>query len=200
MMLVDRFRLPPPSKLLVSIGVHWLNGLATVVVPSKTYWPLAAPVVAVRFRVIPDRLTLVMRGAGLTPPETTFKMPPARLVVSQARPAPGEGRLVTVKAPLMPPAALNKVNVSFTASSPARMETFKVPPKASVPPTDNTSLVAVPDLLNFIVFVPPKVTLPSRRALTSNDAPEATVMVALLEMEPLPLNDKVPELMSVLPL
>src|ERR1017187_2915247 len=125
MMLVDRFRLPPPSKLLVSIGVHWLNGLATLVVPSKTYWPLAAPLVAVRFRVIPDRLTLVIRGAGLTPPEITFKMPPARLVVSQVRPAPGEGRLVTVKAPLMPPAALNNWKLSPPCSVPPSTLTFK---------------------------------------------------------------------------
>ena len=65
-MLVDRFRLPLPSKLLVNIGVHWLNGFATLVVPSSTYCPPNAPLVALMFSVVPLTLMLVKCGVGLT--------------------------------------------------------------------------------------------------------------------------------------
>src|SRR5882724_153938 len=64
-MFVDRFRLPPPSRLLVRMGVHWLNGLATLVEPSRTYCPPFEPFTALRFNVVPLTLMLVNSGCGV---------------------------------------------------------------------------------------------------------------------------------------
>ena len=64
-MLVDRLVLPLLLKLLVKMGVHWLNGAATLVEPSKTYDPLCTPFVALRFNVVPLTLMLVIRGCGV---------------------------------------------------------------------------------------------------------------------------------------
>src|SRR5579859_5903673 len=90
MMLVDKFRLPPPLKLLVNIGVHWLNGLARLVVPSSTYWPPDTPLVALIFSVDPLRLMLVKcTGCGPTVPTTLIVPVVAKAFVFHACPGPG---------------------------------------------------------------------------------------------------------------
>jgi len=70
MMLVDRFKLPLPLKLLVNIGVHWLNGVVKLVVPSNTYRPLPTPFVALMLKFVPFTLMLVKcagcAGGGAT--------------------------------------------------------------------------------------------------------------------------------------
>ena len=64
-MFVDRFRLPPPSRLLVKIGVHWLNGLDKLVVLRSTYRPLFDPFVALMVNVVPLTLMDVNCGWGV---------------------------------------------------------------------------------------------------------------------------------------
>ncbi len=67
MMLVDKLRLPLPSKELVKTGFHWLKGNATLVVPNNTNCPLAAPLVAVRFKVVPlTPMPVTTAGGGAT--------------------------------------------------------------------------------------------------------------------------------------
>src|SRR4051812_48604449 len=70
-MLVERLSEPVPSNALVNTGVHWLKGKARSALCNRTKVPLFTPLVAVIIRVVPLRLTLVMRGVDGVPPETT---------------------------------------------------------------------------------------------------------------------------------
>ena len=99
-MFVDRFRLPLPLKLLVNIGVHWLNGFATLVVPSSTYCPPCTPFVALMFSVVPLTLMLVTcTGCGPTVATTLIVPVVVRAFVFQACPGPGVAGVMVANEP-----------------------------------------------------------------------------------------------------
>src|SRR5271170_8044776 len=115
-MLVDKFKLPLPSKLFVNTGVHCASGSATFVLCNSTYCPLVAPLVAVMFKVVPERLMLVMVGVGTTA-ETILNVPSVVSVfVFHAKPAPGVAGTMLVNAPV--PGVLNSRNESLVVSVP----------------------------------------------------------------------------------
>ena len=85
-MLVDR--LPLPSNVPIVLVCHWLNGSATFVLCNSVHVAPAEPLLAVMPSVVPLKLIPVMCGSA-GPLDFTFKMPLiARVLVSQARPAP----------------------------------------------------------------------------------------------------------------
>jgi hypothetical protein len=61
-MLVDKFRLPLPSKMFVSTGVHWFNGKAMFVLMSSQYVPPAEPFMAEIVSIVPLKPMLVICG------------------------------------------------------------------------------------------------------------------------------------------
>ena len=74
MIFVTRSKFPLPLKLLVSIGVHWLNGSRRLVLSISTNCPPSAPLVAVIVNVVPFKLTSVICGVGTV--TTKLSAPP----------------------------------------------------------------------------------------------------------------------------
>ena len=125
-MFVDKFKLPLLSKWFVNTGIHCAKGSTAFVLCNRTYCPPAAPLVAVRFKVVPDKLMPVMVGTGLTA-ETILNVPSVVSVfVFHSRPVPGVAGTMLVNAPL--PGVLNSRNESLVVKVPDWFGTFSTPP------------------------------------------------------------------------
>ena len=107
------FELKPEDRVLV-----WLT--------KRQPWPAGQ----VRLSV-PPLMLLVMEPGPLGPPATTLKTPVVGFKL-QASPPARAGRLVVVNEPLMPLAALNRVNESPSCNGPPTLAMVSVPPQTIV--------------------------------------------------------------------
>ncbi len=94
-------KLPEPSNAFVATGVQCAIGVVRLVEPSTMNGVLAGPLVPRRFKLEPERPTIVILGEGGTA-DVIMEIEPftARLLVFQARAKPGLDGLMAAKEPL----------------------------------------------------------------------------------------------------
>src|SRR5581483_3200929 len=103
------------------------RGRAMLVLPSNVQVPLAVPLAALKLRLVPLTVMVLKCGWAGGPLLITLRVPlTARLLVFQARPAPGVAGLRLPKAPPKVPAA-KSLKLSPAARLPVMLR-FKVPP------------------------------------------------------------------------